>query len=53
MNISEVCWNISSVFIAVVLGVMAVLAILILLAVVVAIVTTATHNDREAHNDKG
>lgn len=53
MNISEFCWNISSVFIAVVLGVMAVLAILILLAVVVAIITTATHNDREAHNDKG
>lgn len=53
MNISDICWNISSVFIAVVLGVMAVLAILILLAVVVAIVTTATHNDEEAHNDKG
>lgn len=53
MTIPEVCWDISSVFIAVVLGVIAVLAVLLLLAVVVAIITTATHNDKEAHNDDG
>lgn len=53
MTIPEVCWDISSVFIAVVLGVIAVLAVLLLLAVVVAIVTTATDNGKEAHNDNG
>ena len=53
MTVPEICWEISSVFIAVVLGVIAVLAVLLLLAVVVAIVTTATHNDKEAHNDDG
>lgn len=53
MTIPEVCWDISSVFIAVVLGVIAVLAVLLLLAVVVAIVTTDTNNGKEAHNDNG
>lgn len=53
MTIPEVCWDISSVFIAVILGVIAVLAVLLLLAVVVAIVTTATNNGKEAHNDNG
>lgn len=53
MTIPEICWDISSVFISVVLGVIAVLAVLLLAAVVVAIVTTATHNGKEAHNDNG
>ena len=48
MTATEVCWTISSVFIAVVLGVIAVLAVL-LLAVVVAIITTATHDNDKEH----
>lgn len=38
-SLPDICWAISSVFICIVLGVMAILAILILLAVVVAVVT--------------
>lgn len=49
MTATEVCWTISSVFIAVVLGVIAVLAVLLLLAVVVAIITTATHDNDKEH----
>lgn len=49
MTIPEICWDISSVFIAVVLGVIAVLAVLLLLAVVVAIITTATHDKNKEH----
>lgn len=49
MTIPDVCWDISSVFIVVVLGVIAVLAVLLLLAVVVAIITTATHDNDKEH----
>ena len=47
MSLTEVCWNISSVFIVIVLGVMAVLAMLTLFAIVAAIFTS---NPKEEHH---
>lgn len=43
MSLTEVCWNISSVFIVIVLGVMAVLAI-------VAAISTSNPQDKEEHH---
>lgn len=49
MSLTEVCWNISSVFIVIVLGVMAVLAMLTLFAIVAAIFTSSSQDKEEHH----
>lgn len=50
MSLTEVCWNISSVFIVIVLGVMAVLAMLTLFAIVAAIFTSNPQDKEENHD---
>lgn len=52
MSLTEVCWNISSVFIVIVLGVMAVLAMLTLFAVVAAIFTSNPQDKEEHHGNE-
>lgn len=52
MSLTEVCWNISSVFIVIVLGVMAVLAMLTLFAIVAAIFTSNPQDKEEHHGDE-
>lgn len=47
MSLADVCWNISSVFIVIVLGVMAVLAMLTLFAIVAAIFTSSSQDKEE------
>mgnify|MGYP006954483174 FL=1 len=52
MSLTEVCWNISSVFIVIVLGVMAVLAMLTLFAIVAAIFTSNPQDKEEHHGNE-
>lgn len=52
MSLTEVCWDISSVFIVIVLGVMAVLAMLTLFAIVAAIFTSNPQDKEEDNGDE-
>lgn len=52
ISLTEVCWNISSVFIVIVLGVMAVLAMLTLFAIVAAIFTSNPQDKEEHHGNE-
>lgn len=50
MSLADVCWNISSVFIVITLGVIAILCVLTLLGVFVCIFD---HDDKNDKNSKG
>lgn len=52
MSLADVCWNISSVFIVIVLGVMAVLAMLTLFAIVATIFTSNPQYKEEHHGNE-
>lgn len=52
MSLTEVCWNISSVFIVIVLGVMAVLAMLTLFAIVAAVLASNPQGKEEPHGNE-
>lgn len=52
MSLADVCWNISSVFIVITLGVIAILCVLMLFAIVAAIFTSNPQDKEEHHGNE-